>query len=150
MKQLVTSILLIICASIISGCDQQSGNQGFSLPIGDAENGRVLFTQHQCVECHALASSEKDELTIDGTTAIVLGGTSSRVQTYGDLVTSIINPSHRLAKGYPLEQISENGQSKMTYYNEVLTVEELVDLVTYLKSQYQFRGYSETNYPPYK
>jgi hypothetical protein len=88
-------------------------------------------------------------LTENGGIAVELGGETTKVQTYGDLVTSIINPSHRLAKGYPVDQISENGNSKMEYYNEVMTVEELIDLVTFLKTKYQFKSYTETAYPYY-
>lgn len=37
----------------------------------------------------------------------------------------------------------------MEYYNQVMTVEELIDLVTFLKSKYKFKSYSETAYPYY-
>jgi hypothetical protein len=34
---------------------------------------------------------------LDGVAHITLGGTTTRVRTYGELVTPIINPSHRVA-----------------------------------------------------
>jgi hypothetical protein len=153
MKQLVT--LLILSLSILqTGCDQESrSNRGFSLPAGDLENGKLLFVEYKCIQCHTLPNAEfaDDEwrLTEGNGISVRLGGPTTRVQTYGDLVTSVINPSHRIAKGYPLEQITENGESKMAYYNQVMTVEELIDLVTFLKSQYQFKSYPETVYPYY-
>ena len=68
---------------------------------------------------------------------VELGGPVTRVKTYGDLVTSIINPSHKLADGYAEEAVSEDGESKMYVYNGYMTVQELVDLVSYLQPQYE-------------
>ena len=74
----------------------------------------------------------------------------TRIQTYGELVTSIINPSHRLARGYAVEEIaSEEGESEMKNYNDVMTVSELIDLVTFLQSHYSLREYEITRYPLY-
>ena len=61
----------------------------------------------------------------------------SRVKTYGELVTSIINPSHKLAKGYPLDLVSNDGQSKMPVYNGFMTVQELIDIVIFLQPHYE-------------
>ncbi|MFT6408443.1 MAG: hypothetical protein ACJAQ6_001862 [Arenicella sp.] len=140
-------LLMVACSQ------EQVANRGFSLPPGIAENGQQLFIEYRCSGCHTLAGTEFNDdewrLTENGGIAVELGGESSKVQTYGDLVTSIINPSHRLVKGYPIDQISEDGRSKMEYYNQVMTVEELIDLVTFLKSKYQFKSYPETMYPYY-
>ena len=146
---LLTSLLLLI-----SACDQERvANRGFSLPPGNAENGQLLFIEHRCIACHVIAGTEfvgdEDKLTENGGIAVELGGITNNVQTYGDLVTSIINPSHRIAKGYPLAQITDNGDSKMAYYNEVLTVAELTDLVTFLKSKYELKSYPKSAYPYY-
>ena len=153
LKQIFTFTVVLLSLAA-SGCSQESvANRGFSLPPGDPENGRLLFLEYQCIQCHTLAGTEfaGDEwrLTEDGGIAVQLGGPTTRVQTYGDLVTSIINPSHRIAKGYPLEQITDDGESKMSYYNQVMTVEDLVDIVTFLKMQYEFKSYPETIYPYY-
>jgi hypothetical protein len=112
-----------------------------------------VFLELNCIECHVLEGTEfsNDEwrLKENKGIAVKLGGTTTRLQTYGDLVTSIINPSHRIAKGYPLEDVTENGESKMAYYNEVMTVAELIDLVEFLKSKYELKSYPETIYPYY-
>jgi hypothetical protein len=65
----------------------------------------------------------------------------TRVKTYGDLVTSIINPSHKLAPGYRPDDVTEGGRSLMerAYLNEVMTVQELIDLVAYLQPLYEVR-----------
>ena len=141
---LTTKTSLFIALLLVGACSgEQIATRDFSLPPGIAENGRELFTEYRCTSCHTLADTEFNDdewrLTENGGIAVELGGETTKVKTYGDLVTSIINPSHRLAKGYPVDQISENGNSKMEYYNEVMTVEELIDLVTFLKTKYKFK-----------
>jgi hypothetical protein len=72
---------------------------------------------------------------------VTLGGEVTRVKTYGELVTSIINPSHRLAQGYPTEEVSAAGESLMAlaYLNDVMTVQQLIDLVAFLQARYEVR-----------
>lgn len=144
------SVLLLMC--LLSACSQeQIANRGFSLPNGDAENGELLFVEYHCIQCHTLAGTDfvGDEwkLREDGGIAVQLGGESTQIQSYGDLVTSIINPSHRIAKGYSLDEVVEDGVSKMEYYNQTMTVAELIDLVTFLKSKYVLKDYPATAYP---
>ncbi len=50
---------------------------------------------------------------------VELDGEVRKVQTYGQLVTSIINPSHTLVENYPRELLGPRGESPMTNYNEV-------------------------------
>jgi hypothetical protein len=81
---------------------------------------------------------------------VELGGLTDRVQTYGDLVTSIINPSHRIAEGYsPEEVMLDDGESRMAYYNSVMTVEELIDIVTFLETKYDLKPATRQAYPSY-
>jgi sulfur-oxidizing protein SoxX len=68
---------------------------------------------------------------------VTLGGQTSRT-TYGDLVTSIANPSHRIARGYPPETVTVDGVPLMSliYLNDVMTVQQLVDVVAFLQASY--------------
>ena len=82
---------------------------------------------------------------------VALGGTTTRVKTYGQLVSGIINPSHELARAYAKEVVSQDGESKMYNYNQHMTVQELVDIVMYLQPkydvivpQYRYRIYPTT------
>jgi hypothetical protein len=106
------------------------------LPPGDAERGKATFVDLGCNSCHriddVIARLEGSDSEID----VRLGGQVSRVKTYGDLVTSIINPSHKLSRGNNRMTVTEDGQSKMTEYNEVMTVQQLVDLTTMLQETY--------------
>lgn len=154
MKNTLVSIILVAAAGLIGGCGNvDSEARGFSLPEGDVVNGRMLFIDYHCLACHTVPETEFSEdrwqTRDDGGIAVALGGATTKVVTYGDLVTSIINPSHRIAKGYHLAQVTDDGESKMEYYNEVMTVADLIDIVTYLKTKYHKIKIEETVYPFY-
>jgi hypothetical protein len=74
----------------------------------------------------------------EGAPNVELGGVTTRVHTYGELVTSIINPTHKIAPRYPRDQITSGGESVMAlaYLNDVMTVQQLVDLVAFLETTY--------------
>ncbi|MEM7359050.1 MAG: c-type cytochrome [Pseudomonadota bacterium] len=153
MKNL-TLIPTLIAALMLSACDPEAvANRGFSLPEGDIETGQQLFQELRCIACHTVAGNDPDDeqWLIEGEREIdvLIGGESIRVQTYGDLVTSIINPSHRLAKDYSAEEVSVAGESKMPNYNGVMRVDELIDIVTFLKSRYVLKQPPITTYPIY-
>ncbi len=113
--------------------------RGFRLPDGDPEAGQATFVRLKCHGCHEVADLELPELEYVGPplVSVKLGGEVTRVRTYGELVTSIINPSHRLIQGYPPEQISQDGESLMADYNDWMTVAQLIDLVAFLQSHYE-------------
>ena len=86
---------------------------------------------------------QRDQMMVE------LGGEVARVRTYDDLVTAIINPSHRLAQGYAESLVASDGKSKMTVYNDVMTVSQLVDLVMFLQGKYRLPTPTPTSYPHY-
>lgn len=136
MKSL-TAVVLVL-AVMASGCPRDATSPaGFRLPDGDAANGRETFIYLQCHQCHTVAGEEFPPIPLTDPPYVELGGEVSKVRTYGELVTSIINPSHKLAKGYAAEQVSENGESKMYNYNGYMTVQELTDLVFFLQPHYE-------------
>jgi len=145
---LLTIAILSVTAFV--GCDAgpQSG-RGFSLPKGDVQRGKAAFLEFQCNACHSVPGIEQLASDDEKRISVALGGEVKHVQTYGELVTSIINPSHRLAKGYPDEQIEEGGKSKMRNYNDVMTVSQLIDLVDFLQSKYTLEPYEPTDYEVY-
>jgi sulfur-oxidizing protein SoxX len=137
MKAITTLGAIIAIAALLSACDAEKvmSERGFRLPDGDPQAGRETFVYMQCNQCHTI---EDEELPIiPGTEPYVeLGGVVSHVKTYGELVTAIVNPSHKLADGYAKDQVSENGVSNMYIYNEYMTVQELTDLVRFLQPRY--------------
>tara|TARA_R110002096_G_scaffold86020_5_gene198349 strand:+ start:13319 stop:13657 length:339 start_codon:yes stop_codon:yes gene_type:complete len=110
--------------------------------------GRETFLYLQCHQCHTVVGEDFPAIPLADPPYVELGGEVSKVRTYGELVTAIINPSHELAKGYAAEQVSENGESNMYNYNAYMTVQELTDLVFFLQPkfkvvvpQYEYRTY---------
>lgn len=139
--------MLLAWGTILSGCS--GGYEGFTLPPGDAERGKEAFVHFRCYDCHTVSGvdmpigEQRDQAVVE------LGGDVERVRNYDDLVTAIINPSHRLAQGYSKTLVSQEGKSKMTVYNDVMTVSQLVDLVTFLQGTYKLRTPTPTPYPQY-
>ena len=144
--------IVALVVAVTVGClpPPQSG-RGFTLPEGDLERGRQTYVSLHCNACHKIDGVEQLEAMAETEQqlSIALGGEVARIKTYGELVTAIINPSHRLAAGYPKVEVSVEGESKMTNYNDVMTVTQLTDLVTFLQSKYRLRPYEPTDYPVY-
>lgn len=141
-----TLLMTILSASVLllTGCD--SGALGFSLPEGDAVAGKVVYTTMQCHSCHQMDGIEQLPTADDNAISVKLGGKVSTMKTYGQLVTSVINPSHRIARGYEPQNTDSEGASMMSSYNDVMTVTQLVDLVSFLESQYELLPYERTRY----
>lgn len=146
MKRFVLLGLLMVS---ISGCERDAMSEvGFSLPGGDPVTGREAFLYMQCNQCHTIVGEDLPAIPLADPPNVELGGTVTRVKTYGQLVTSIINPSHKLADGYAEEQVSDNGESKMYVYNGYMTVQELIDIVMFLQPYYDV-VVPTTYYPMY-
>ena len=139
------AIGLVALAAILSGCGPKSP-LGFSLPDGDAMRGRAAFVELRCNACHEVTGQDLGYR--GGPVHVVLGGKTTRIRTQGELTTSIINPSHRLAPRYAEDQVAVNGQSLMSaaYLNDVMTVQQLIDLVAFLQSTYEIAPPSVPSY----
>lgn len=150
MKYRAATISLLATFLALSGCGaDRMSEKGFSLPEGNAINGKTAFIYMHCHECHTIANEELPALALADPPFVELGGQVTRVKTYGELVTAIINPSHKLAKGYPTDVVSNDGESRMPVYNGYMTVEELIDIVAYLQPHYdvQVPRYEYRIYP---
>jgi len=132
---------IAICIGILAGCTPGPGSEsGFRLPDGNVEQGLQAFEDLRCYECHVVQGRERPfESASD--VSVTLGGEVTRVKTYGELVTSIINPSHKLAPGYRDDQVSIEGESLMTRanLNRTMTVQQVIDLVAFLQPTYKVR-----------
>ena len=142
-------MILLLTLPWLAAC--QAGKEspvGFSLPEGNPLAGKMAFEELQCNYCHQTADVAK---LPDGSKdiSVFLGGEVGRVKTYADLVTSVINPSHKLAPGYPANMISLGMESKMANYNSAMSVQQLIDVVAYLQPLYTLRVYEPTHYRGY-
>jgi len=101
----------------------------FAMPKGDAAKGREVFEKYVCYVCHEVRG-EKFPSAAPGST---LGPELSQMGPLHPLeyfTESIINPSAYAAKKYR----GPDGKSTMPAYNDRMTVQELIDVSTYLKS----------------
>jgi hypothetical protein len=142
MKSLFPAVRALMAAAMLAGCatDMNTTEEGFRFPIvmGDIAKGREAFIALGCNRCHTVNGVELPAWQGDSPTALELGGEVIHVKTYGELLTSIINPNHVLSGDY-LARLprGERGRadSPMPFRHE-MTVEQLVDIVTFLNSRY--------------
>ena len=146
-----TILFGLSCVFMLFACDQGVNSpRGFSLPKGNPEQGKLAFLKHQCLACHSIPGIEDDTVEREHSPPISLSSNSAIVKTYAELVTSIINPSHRISRGARWATSDENKDSIMLNYNDVLTVTELIDLVAYIQPHYQVTPWPYTVYPVYE
>ena len=66
--------LLIACLMALAGCDKGVDSpKGFSLPEGNAEQGKAVFLKYKCLACHTLAGVEDSSVTKHDDISIKLG-----------------------------------------------------------------------------
>lgn len=126
------SLLLIgILSILVGGCSREKSPAGFRLPDGDPTAGRAAFVELQCHACHFVDGVEMPKPSADPPVPAVLGGRVTFEPTDGFLVTSIINPSHRIT-AWPRAYAEAGGLSRMGDFTEVMTVRQLIDIVAFL------------------
>lgn len=137
MNRMIQALTLPICIVVLTACTTDpKSSQGFRLPDGNVQKGQEVFVELQCNSCHQFNGLDLPEPIQSGPVKVILGGTVRKVKTYGELVSSVVNPSHKLIDSYPEEQVSQGGNSLMTVYNDRMTVQQLIDLTAFLQSQY--------------
>lgn len=143
------NLFVLTSLLILTACDTgPRSSSGFRLPDGDAAIGKQVFISLDCVSCHTVDGMELPAPLQPGPVRVTLGGDVTNVKTYGELVSSVINPSHKITRNYPEEQVTKNGESLMLIYNEEMTVQQLIDLVAFLQSQYKV-VVPDFTYPPF-
>lgn len=155
MRITVPRIFLLVTCVIAAGCQRASTE--FALPRGDAAVGKQIFIEFRCNDCHSIADIQHSgaEVAVQRMgkasteqVLVELGGTTSRFRSHAELVTAVINPSHKISTAYSRHQAVT--QSPMKTYNQVLSVENVIDLVEYLQAEYDvtpprliYRDYSK-------
>ena len=131
-------IPMVILLGSLAGCGQgQEPPAAVYLPEGDAQRGRVAFLELQCNACHTVSGVEMPAPVAEPPVGVMLGGETVRVPTKGELCTAIVHPSHDLAVGVAVARTEAGGVSRMGDYCETLTVQQLVDLVAFLRARYE-------------
>jgi hypothetical protein len=127
-----------------------TGDFRFPILRGDVARGQQAFVALGCNQCHAVSGVELPAFSGTRPVVVTLGGELIFAKTYGDLVTSIINPDHVLSERY-LEQLPREERravsSSPMYMNPDMKVSELIDIVAFLNSRYTLLpGYTEYYY----
>lgn len=123
-----------LVAVLVLGCvPGPKSSEGFRLPDGDAKKGEQAFLDLKCNRCHAV---EGVELPAPRVFKLTLGGETARVKTYGELVTSIINPSHVLSEEYK-KQLVDAKESPMPDLTQDMSARQVIDLVAFLQPHYK-------------
>lgn len=112
----------------------------FTIPPGDPHVGRQVFAEFECFKCHTVAgeafSAPKAE---QGDVGPALSGMGA-VHPAEYFAEVIIDPNASVAwriKTHKAERkgfLGPDGKSKMPSFNETITVQQLIDLVAYMKS----------------
>jgi hypothetical protein len=108
-------------------------------PLGNIQRGREAFVALECNACQRVQDVAIAAHPAPASSLVPLGGHTPRIETYGDLVTAIVNPSHRLARSYRATA-GRGGPSPMAaeFLNDVMTTQQLVDLAAFLHTEYDY------------
>jgi Cu/Ag efflux protein CusF len=129
----VVAIALLICSGIKAHAAEPEMHHPkgwtFTMPKGDPVKGRAVFDKFSCCSCHEVRG-EKFPAPDKGQ---AVGPELSQMGPMHPLeyfTESTINPNAVGAKKYR----GPDGKSKMPTFNQDMTVQELIDLSTYLAS----------------
>ena len=110
-------------------------NWKFTLPTGDAGEGKKLFVELECYKCHEI-ERESFPVVAEGDKGI--GPELSQMAGTHPLeffAESIVNPNAVIdPQDKEMGFLGPDGMSRMPTYSDTLTVKQLADLATYLKS----------------
>jgi hypothetical protein len=108
-------------------------------PLGNTQRGRDAFVALECNACHRIEDVAMPPHPSPSSVSVALGGHTPRIETYGDIITAIVNPSHRLARSYRTVA-GRDAPSPMAaeFLNDVMTTQQLVDIAAFLRPEYEY------------
>lgn len=149
-RGVITRLATLLIATLVLGAcnDPRPAGQGFSLPEGNADAGKDVYLSLQCNGCHSLPGIPRSADS-SSKVSVMLGGEVRKIKTYEELVTAVINPSHRILQAFAPQHRAGENQSAMRNYNDVMTVTQLIDLVSFLQTQYHLKPFERSQYRAY-
>ncbi len=100
----------------------------FTWPQGDPLKGREVFVKLECYSCHTVPGEQFPAPSGDIGPELAAMGPLHDAEYFAE---AIINPNTVIEAGKGYE--AADGTSKMPSYNDLVTVQEVADLVAYLK-----------------
>ena len=127
--------LTLFLIATISGCAEKAPEQLYQprsnfLSSGDRIAGRRTFLELKCQTCHSVAGDDFG-LQVHGTAGPQLGSAQA-LQSADLIASSIAAPGHTISRE-PGAWQRPDGPS-MGDYTRVMTVRQLIDLVSYIQS----------------
>jgi sulfur-oxidizing protein SoxX len=108
-------------------------------PLGNTQRGRDAFVALECHACHRIGDVEIPPHPSPSSVNVALGGHTPRIETYGDIISAIVNPSHRLARSYRVVAgRGEPSPMQAQFLNDVMTTQQLVDITAFLQIEYEY------------
>jgi sulfur-oxidizing protein SoxX len=103
----------------------------FTWPNGDVAKGRQAFAKFECYACHEVKGEKFPAPREPGKVGPELSamGPLHEVDYFAE---SIVNPGAVIERGKGYQ--AADGSSKMPSFNDAMTVQELIDVVTYLRA----------------
>jgi mono/diheme cytochrome c family protein len=110
------------------GAHQTPEGSKFTWPRGDSVKGRDVFLRLECYSCHEVRGEMFPAPS--GTVGPELSAMGP-LHDAAYFAEAIINPDAMVERGKGYE--AADGSSKMPSYNDLVTVQEVIDVVAYLK-----------------
>ena len=154
MRKYIASALGLAVLFAIAGCAlNEKSPIGFRLPEGSIWKGKTAFVELGCIQCHSVKDEDlMPDPSQNRDIHIKLGGEVTRVKTYGQLVTSIINPSHVIKMEHRDKYTDPEGNSMMPDFTDKMSVGQMIDIAEFLQARYEVvipnHAYEEYGYLP--
>ena len=128
-------MLTLFLIATISGCAENAPEQPYQprsnfLSSGDPIAGRQTFLELKCQTCHRVAGDDFD-LQVHGSAGPQLGSALA-AQSADAVASSIAAPGHTISREPGAWQRPDG--PGMQDYSRVMTVRQLIDLVSYIRS----------------
>ena len=130
-------LLAVLTAGLGCSTPERRAAAGFVLPAGDVQRGKVAFVDLKCYQCHRVEGVELPRPVAEPAIPLVLGGKLAYAPTDGEIVTSIIYPSHDISSRYAHDMLKSGGISRMGDFSQAMTVSQLEDLVAFLHTVFK-------------
>ena len=125
--------LAVVVVGLVACAPERKSAVGLWLPDGDPARGQVAFVELGCASCHTVAGLDLPRPTADPPVGVDLATLMPGRRTDGELVTSILNPSHRVAPRFAAGSMTLGGHSRMGDYGAAMTARQLIDLIAFLQ-----------------